>query len=163
MLGILSITLASVSVGLGRHSSQISPEEFSLLFKYTYASYYLYYVGITLPKYSAILFYTRIFKCTWRTSAVFRTNIIVAAGLVTSWLLFVVVSTIFQCNPVRKGWLPQIPGHCVVTGQWCLGITVASVVIDFYVMLLPIPVLWGLRTGHARKMMMTGLFFCAYW
>lgn len=161
MLGILSITFAWVPIGLGRHVSRLSHEDLAQSFKYRYAIGYLYHFGITLPKYSAILFYIRVFKL--RTSALFRISIRVAAGLVTAWLLFAVPSTIFQCTPVRKGWLPQTPGHCLNANQWFLGSTISSVVIDFLIMLLPIPVLWSLHTGRARKMVLTGFFFCAYW
>ena len=160
---MLSINLALVSVGLGRHVSQIPPDEFALSFKYRYAAGYLYHIGITLPKYSAILFYTRVFKCNWRTSYFFRANIMLAAGLVTAWLLLAVPSTIFQCIPVRKSWLPQVPGYCGYANQWLLGSTIASVVIDVHIMLLPVPVLWSLHTGRPRKLILVGLFFCAYW
>ena len=161
LLGILSITLAWVSSGLGRHVSQLSREDLVLGFKYRYAIGCLYHFGITLPKYSAIFFYIRVFK--WTSSTLFRTNIIVVTGFVTAWLLFAVPSTIFQCTPVRKGWLPLTPGHCLNENQWFLGSTISSVVIDVYIMLLPIPVLWNLHTGRRRKLVLTGFFFCAYW
>lgn len=163
MLGVLSLNLALVSVGLGRHVSQILPEEFALSFKYRYAAGYLYHIGITLPKYSAILFYVRVFKCNWRTSDFFRANIILALGLVTAWLLLAVPSTIFQCIPVRKSWLRQVPGDCGYASQWLFWSTIASVVVDVYIMLLPIPVLWSLHTGRPRKLNLIGFFFCAYW
>ena len=163
MLGVLSINLALVSLGLGRHVSQIPPEAVALSFKYRYADGYLYHVGITLPKYSAILFYIRVFQCSWRTSNFFRANIMLAAGLVTTWLLLAVPSTIFQCIPVRKSWLPQVPGHCRYADQWLLWSTIASVAIDVHIMLLPVPVLWSLHTGRSRKMILIGFFFCAYW
>ena len=160
---MLSINLALVSVGLGRHVSQIVPEEFALSFKYRYAAGHLYHVGITLPKYSAILFYSRVFQCSWRTSAFFRANIMLAAGLVTAWLLFAIPSTIFQCTPMRKAWLPQTPGHCGYANHWLIGSTISSVLIDVHIMLLPVPVLWSLHTGRPRKLILIGFFFCAYW
>lgn len=160
LLGILSVTLAWISIGLGHHASQVSDENIVLGFKYRYAIGNLYHFGITLPKYSAICFYIRVF--TWRSSTLFRINTLVVAGLVTAWLLFAVPSTVFQCTPIRKGWLPLTPGRCLDANQWFLGSTISSVIIDVYIMLLPIPVLWNLHTGHARKMVLTGFFFCAY-
>ncbi|KAM0794501.1 hypothetical protein BDR22DRAFT_922698 [Usnea florida] len=160
LLGILSVTLAWVSIGLGHHASQVSHENIVRGFKYRYAIGNLYHFGITLPKYSAICFYIRVF--TWRSSSLFRINTLVVTGLVTAWLLFAVPSTIFQCTPIRKGWLPLTPGRCLDANQWFLGSTISSVVIDVYIMLLPIPVLWNLHTGHARKIVLTSFFFCAY-
>ena len=163
VLGVLSMNLAEVSVGLGRHVSHIPPEELALSFKYRYVAGYLYHVGITLPKYSAILFYIRVFKGSWRTSRLFRANIMLAASLVTAWLLLAVPSTIFQCIPVRKSWLPQTPGHCENANQWLIGFTIVSIIIDVHIMLLPVPVLWSLHTGRPRKLILIGFFFCAYW
>ena len=78
---MLSVTLAWVSVGFGRHVSELSQEDIVQSFKYRYAIGYLYQFGITLPKYSTILFYIRVFDCKWRTSAFFRANTMVAQGL----------------------------------------------------------------------------------
>ncbi|CAF9918824.1 hypothetical protein IMSHALPRED_004427 [Imshaugia aleurites] len=72
------------------------------------------------------------------------------------------MSTIFVCTPVRKGWLPEVPGRCLNTNRWFLGSTISSVIIDVYIMFLPLPVLWTLHTGRARKVVLTGFFFCAY-
>lgn len=54
-------------------------------------------------------------------------------------------------------------GRCLNTNRWFLGSTISSVIIDVYIMFLPLPVLWTLHTGRARKVVLTGFFFCAYW
>ena len=90
-------------------------------------------------------------------------NILAAAGLVTVWFLLALPFAIFQCAPVRKVWLPLIPGHCVNTSSWFLGIATVSVIIDIYIMLLPLPILWSLHVGRKRKLILIGFFICAYW
>ncbi len=160
VLAELSILLQWVSDGLGHHTSQLSPEETALGPKYLYAAIYFYDLGISLPKYSAILFYMRIFRL---NSTLYRINVWIALGLVTAWILFAIPSTVFQCTPIRKAWMPLTPGHCISTYQWFLGSAISSVIIDFYIMLLPLPILWTLHTGRSRKIVLTGFFFCAYW
>ena len=60
LLGILSITRAWVSLGLGNHASQVSRESIVLGVRYRDAIGNLYHFGITLPKYSTICFYIRV-------------------------------------------------------------------------------------------------------
>ena len=156
----LSIVLKWISNGLGRHISQLDPEKTALAPKYLFAAIYFYDLGISLPRYSAILFYMRIFRL---NSTLYRINVWFGLGLVTAWVLFAIPSTIFQCTPVQKAWLPLTPGHCLDNYRWFLGSAISSVIIDFYIMLLPLPVLWTLHTGRSRKIVLTGFFFCAYW
>lgn len=150
-----------VSAGLGRHKSQLAPEELLLWFEYNATNELLYQIAITMPKYSAIFFYIRVFEIRW-DAALFRMNILAIAGLLAVWLLFTTFFDIFQCTPVRKFWLLLTPGHCVKANYWDVGISAFSVIMDLYIMLLPLPILWSLHTGRKRKMMLTGFFFCAY-
>lgn len=160
VLATQSILLRWVTDGLGRHASQLTPEQMALTLKYVYVINYPYALGISLPKYSAILFYIRVLRL---NSTRWRINLYIGLSLVTAWVLFAILSTIFECTPVRKAWLPLTPGHCLNGYQWYLGSAISSVIIDFYIMLLPLPVLWTLHTGRSRKMVLTGFFFCAYW
>lgn len=161
VLATLSTILLLVPTGLGRHKSQFDPEKLSLALKYSYVHELLYQPAITMPKYSALLFYVRVFEVKW-DSRLFRMNILVCVGLVTVWFLFALLFDVFQCTPIRKVWVPLIPGHCINTTHWFLGIATVSVIVDFYIMLLPLPILWSLHAGRKRKMILTGFFFCAY-
>ena len=148
--------------GLGHHQSDGDPEKLSLALKYLYVHELLYQPAITMPKFSALLFYVRVFEVKW-DSRLFRTNILIALGFVTLWLLFALPFDAFQCTPIRKLWIPQILGHCIGTSHWFLGLATISVIIDVYIMLLPLPILWSLHAGRKRKLILTGFFFCAYW
>ena len=156
----ISIALLWVSDGLGHHTSQLAPKQLALGLKYFYAVNYPCALGISLPKYSAVFFYIRVLKM---RSTLYRIAVYIAFGLITAWLLFAILSAAFQCIPVRKVWLPLIPGHCSDEYSRLLGGAIASVIIDLYIMLLPIPILWTLHTGRFRKIVLTGVFFCAYW
>lgn len=160
MLATLPIVLRWVSDGLGHHAMQVAPEKLAQGPKYFYAWILTFEIAITLPKYSAILFYVRIFRL---NSTLFRMNVYTGLTLVTAWALFAILLAIFQCIPVQKAWLPLTPGHCVDSYQWVVGNATTNVIVDLHITLMPLPVLWKLHTGRARKMVLTGLFFCAYW
>ena len=160
VLVVLSLILSWVSDGLGRHISQLSLEKTALGIKYLFLATLFFDLGISLPKYSAILFYTRTFRL---NSTLYRINVGIVLGLVSAWILLAIPSTLFQCTPVRKVWVPSTPGHCINLYHWFIGSATASVLIDCYIMLLPLPVLWTLHVGRSRKIVLTGFFFCAYW
>ena len=161
-LTAISTILALIPAGLGQHQSQIDPQKYHLLLKYIYIHEVLYPLGITMPKYSALLFYVRVFGIK-STSGFFRKNVLVAIGVVTVYLLIALPFEAIQCTPVRKVWTPRIPGHCINIFRWSESITIFSVIIDFYIMILPIPILWSLHSGRKRKLILIGFFFCAYW
>ena len=160
MLAVIFIGLSWVSDGLGHHTNSLDPNQIALGFKYYFAVVSLSTLSISLPKYSAVFFYIRVLNM---KSTLNRIAVYVALGLVTAWLLFTILSTVFQCTPIRKAWLPLIPGHCNSLHYQLVGSSIASVIIDLYIMLLPIPILWTLHTGRSRKIVLTGFFFCAYW
>ncbi len=162
VLAALSTILLLVSAGFGHHRSQVDPKRLSLALPYGYAHELLYQPAITMPKYSALLFYVRVFEIQW-DSRLFRANILIGVGLATVWVLFALLFDVFRCNPIRKAWVPQIPGHCVDTSHWFLVFATVGVIIDVYIMLVPLPTLWGLHAGRKRKLILTGFFFCAYW
>lgn len=163
IVAFLSILMLMVSAGLGHHEDQIASKTLLLSFKYQYVQELLYQPAITMPKYSALLFFVRVFGV-GEDSRFFRFNIRAAIGVVTIWLLWALLFDIFQCSPVRKAWLPTTPGHCIKnTPNWFVWFAGVSVIIDMYIMLLPLPIIWSMYMGRKRKMMLTGFFFCAYW
>ncbi|KAF1956447.1 hypothetical protein CC80DRAFT_563327 [Byssothecium circinans] len=51
-----------VSIGLGKHAHDVPPDDLVTSLKVLYGTYFLYDVGISLPKLSSLCFYARIFK-----------------------------------------------------------------------------------------------------
>ena len=162
VLATLSLIFLSLSTGFGHPESQVGTEKLALAIKYDYIQAFTYHLGITMPKYSALFFYVRLFGFTGN-SGLFKANILIAAVLVTGWLLCAFPLSAFQCTRVWNVWLPLIPGHCYKSYTWFLGVALFSVIIDFYIMLVPLPILWSLHAGRRRKTRLIGFFFCAYW
>ena len=118
------------------------------------------YLSIHLPKYSVLCFFARIFGV---KSTRFRISLWVTGALVTSSLLFAAISTIFQCTPIKMSWLPTTTGHCINEYSYFLAFSTITPIIDFIIMILPLPMLWELHTKMARKFILTGIFCCGYW
>ena len=159
-LAYLGLVVLWTTKGLGQHASVIPAKALALGPIYLYAGTFLYDIAINLPKFSAVFFYTRIFQV---QSKAFKWTLWVLHALLVVWLLLAIPSTVLQCTPVRKAWVPSTPGHCVDNYRWLLGSAVSSVLNDVFILLTPLPWLWRLQMDTFRKVSLTVMFICAYW
>lgn len=67
-------------------------------------------------------------------------------------------ATLFECSPIEKGWNQLTPGQCLPAKvlPYCSG--AINVVTDFYLLILPIPCIWGLNLRLGRKLRALALF-----
>ena len=149
------------TIGLGKHIDQVSLENITKGLRLLYADYPLYDTAITLPRFSALCFYARVFNA--RGNKILRIALWVTAALNVGWLIFAIVSSIFQCTPIDKTWKPDIDGHCINTYEWWMGSAISSVIIDLIILLIPMPILWRLQVRPLRKFLLLGVFICGYW
>ena len=64
---------------------------------------------------------------------------------------------------MNKYWDGEaVEGYCRSADALYIGSAVPSVVIDFFVLLLPLPIIARLNMKNSRKAMITGLFVCGY-
>lgn len=134
----------------------VPPQNLAPMFKRSLASALLVNTGLPLAKGSCLLFYTRIFnrpRVSVRLSWALRT----AHALNISTCVACTVTAAVKLNP-----------HSVTTGQgdifavW-LSAAVSSVVMDLILMLLPMPMIWGLKVKMSRKIAIICIFFFGYW
>lgn len=87
---------------------------------------------------------------------------IIAGGIIfvaclNTALFFAVV---FECTPIARSWDATIPGHCMdgTPGvlPWFSGATSSAT--DIFVLILPLPLLWGLNMSLAMKMRLLAVF-----
>lgn len=129
-----------------------------------YAGYLVHITAISLVRFSAILFYSRIFNI--RNSS-YRFFIWAGFGLNAVWMLAFVIWSLVACIPVTAFWnrliLPPSSFKCSPTMayQWASAIT--SVVIDLVVLLLPVPRLWKLQISLQNKIRIIAVFMLGYW
>ena len=155
-----AVALKIVALGYGYHTTQIAPENLEEILQKVFASYLLCSIPIALPKYSVLFFYVRLFST--RTQS-FRFGLYTCGILQTIIFLFVCAMEIFGCEPIRKSWLPMVPGHCVSHYREWLSVAVISVFIDILILILPLPKIWKLHAGKSRKLVLIGTLFCGYW
>ncbi|KAB8264370.1 hypothetical protein BDV32DRAFT_145618 [Aspergillus pseudonomiae] len=161
-LVVLSLVLVWRNIGLGYHMSvvaSINPEYLITGSKYLFIAIFFFDASVCLPKISAVFFYARVFRSNNRA---FRINLWIIGALVSGWLISAEISTIFQCNPIAKAWDTTLPGTCIKQYDWYLSTAILSTVIDFYILILPIPMIWSLKMSLRRRIYLLICFFMTY-
>lgn len=156
------MALKLVDLGVGRHIAVVPPENIEPILKLLLATYLVYGFALTITKTSALLFLHRIFprqgSATW-----FKWTLWIAHIINTAWLVGYTLVEIFQCNPIAKFWNPGLPGECILQSRIYIGAAAPSVAIDLLILILPLPLLWGLNTSRARKIGIIIVFVLGYW
>ena len=114
---------------------------------------------MALSKASVLFFYARIFTT---QSRLFRYGLWVGHILNFLWWLTSIARCLLFCVPVDKYWNIQKPGFCRSADALYIGSAVPSVVIDAYVLLLPLPIIARLSMKLGRKTLVIVVFICAY-
>ena len=108
---------------------------------------------IYTTKVSILLLYLRLFRPA--RALVWSSRILIVL------LLFYFVSDlalVFLCNPIRKHWDIETPGHCGNLYLLFIVNGVFSIITDFWILLSPMPVIWHLQMPVKRKIAVTAVF-----
>lgn len=110
---------------------------------------------ITCAKISILLLYRRIFDCL----RIRRATVVIGA-LSIGWLFTVVFSEIFLCSPTSAAWDPALifTNRCGDYEALLLGVTISNIILDVIVLILPLPIIWGLQLSKRKRVMVSGLF-----
>ncbi|KAL9023510.1 MAG: hypothetical protein Q9180_008206, partial [Flavoplaca navasiana] len=142
--------------GAGKHiSPDWPPERIRNFLIYTYANELVYASIVTCIKTSVLCLYLRIFGVNKKFAIVVKCFIVAAVV----WGIAVLLTTIFQCNPVRGAWDISVPrNQCFNLRTWLIATNVPNIVIDFGIICLPLPLVWKLKLSIERKIGLTGVF-----
>jgi len=157
-IGFSASVCTGVHYGLGLHRSDIPAAHFPSLRKAQYAFAVLYNPSLMVTKTSIIIFYLSVmskdadplFKYSnWLCLAV--VNI---AGLALTFL------NIFQCSPVRAGYAYPTPANASCTDIVTLYLSSApvNIITDIAILLLPMPILTGMRLPRKQKIILVVTF-----
>ncbi|KAL8812469.1 MAG: hypothetical protein Q9200_000998 [Gallowayella weberi] len=64
-------------------------------------------------------------------------------------------------TPIHSFWDLDVPGHCVNIDDFFIASGSVNVVLDFIIFVLPIPLLWRLRTSFNQKLILRAIFTVA--
>ncbi|KKA29028.1 hypothetical protein TD95_004044 [Thielaviopsis punctulata] len=149
-VGLAFTICFGVANGLGRHDDDIPDEDIRPLRKTEYNP------ALMATKTSILMFYLRLSK---NTNAVLR---------LASWVVLVIVNlagavltlmNIFQCRPIRAGWGPWEEGaKCIPLLTEFICAAPVNVITDLAILVLPLPVLTGMKLPLRQKIILVGTF-----
>ena len=149
----------AVSLGLGNHIVDLPQNTIEQILHVLWISYFMADLGISLPKASVLFFYARIFTTRNR---LFRYGLWFAHALNLLWWISAIVRCLLFCMPVDKYWDTKKPGWCRNGDGLFIGSAVPSVIIDFFILILPLLMISGLSLKISRKFLVIGVFICGY-
>ncbi|KAL4772929.1 hypothetical protein BDW60DRAFT_222136 [Aspergillus nidulans var. acristatus] len=158
-IAVCGIGIRLVEVGLGRHVAAVSPRDLTIFLKLLWTEYYVFDTGTAVAKASALLFYARIFT---RASSRFRYCLWAVHACNVCWLIGILLAVVFECLPIAKVWNPSLSGSCQDTRILWMGSGITSLIIDVFILVLPVPMVWRLKATPMRKILATLVLISGY-
>ena len=110
--------------------------------------------AVTFIRASVLALYIRIF----RTKS-FRMTCYIVHGFNAAFGAATVLGATLICHPISFNWDPSTPGgYCGDQKSLDLFIGIFNLLMDVTVVVLPMPVLWGLQMAVAKKLTLSGMF-----
>lgn len=80
------------------------------------------------------------------------------AALVVFWFIACVIVSIAGCQPVSYFWNKLQTGQCIDEVSFFRGNGITNMILDFFVLILPLPMVWRLDLGLRQKLIISGIF-----
>ncbi|TEA21783.1 Satratoxin biosynthesis SC1 cluster protein 4 [Colletotrichum sidae] len=158
------IILKQIQHGAGYHMWDILYDNYNIWFPiYTTCATIIYALSISFSKLSVLFLYLRLSPQLW-----FRRGVWFLITTVTCYSIVYVFMSIFSCKPIRASWDLSIPVKevvCLDKLTVYISLSVANIVMDILILLLPIPVVVPLQMAKRQKISLillfgTGAFVC---
>ncbi|MCJ1382737.1 hypothetical protein MMC17_005850 [Xylographa soralifera] len=116
-------------------------------------------IGFT--KISALFFFRRIF-CSRTPSGTFHWATVISIVAQSGWIVAFGVLNFFDCSPIRAMWTPSIKLQSCQRDYAILpGLAISDVIMDCWIVILPIPKIWSIKTSIRRRFAIMGVFLFA--
>ncbi|KAJ5218124.1 uncharacterized protein N7498_000223 [Penicillium cinerascens] len=139
--------------GNGAHVKTLDAETMMNYWKIFLANQFTYFVLCPAIKISIICFYRRVF-----TTPKFRTFTFGLNCLIGAWGLVIFLACAGQCRPLRAYWDTSVKGTCFDANEFFIVNQAFNVLMDFIILVLPIPMIWGLHRAWQDKLALNGVF-----
>lgn len=108
---------------------------------------------VSIIKLSILHFYLKVFR-----QRLFHIAVYITMGICAAFWIGVVFAGAFFCNPPQKQWNPDLDGTCGDRTKFTSIPSSTDLAIDCIVILLPMPVLWGLQMPIGKRIGLMAVF-----
>ncbi|KAI1460524.1 hypothetical protein F4805DRAFT_454946 [Annulohypoxylon moriforme] len=161
--GVTSI-VAAARGNLGNHlplnedGLPMSNETLIIFAQTIYATQLIHMFGGLFIKSSITCFYRRIFR-----GEIFNIVTITLLVIIVCWAISIFLATLLQCLPIDNVWLsvsgsPERAAHCVNVVPLFYAMAISNLILDVFVLVVPIPMVWKLQMARSRKIAVSGIF-----
>lgn len=158
-LAYCGIGIRLIQLGIGRHVEVVPPENITPLLMLVWVQNWILNTGTAAARASALFLYARIFS---HTNSRFKYALWTTHALNVACCIGNTIAAAFECLPVEKAWMPELPGTCLNRrALWLIDFTL-MLVVDGLILALPLPKLWRLQMKPIRKLLVFCLFVCGY-
>lgn len=152
-LGVVITSLLGIRYGAGRHVILVKdPAGFA---KLLISAEVIWGFAITAVKVSILSLYHRIFSFNNRT---FTIMVWTVGVFVVCYCTIQSFAAIFNCHPIQSNWNPYIKHHCGSVLVGSTTISALNVLIDFIILVMPMPILYSLHRPLGEKVSLMGIF-----
>ncbi|EAW15231.1 uncharacterized protein ACLA_058930 [Aspergillus clavatus NRRL 1] len=139
--------------GNGQHQADLDMQTMMNFSKIFLANQFTYFVLCPAIKISIICFYRRLFN-----TRRFHLVTLALSYLIAAWGAAIFLACALQCRPLRAYWDRRIDGHCFDGNEFFIVNQAFNVVMDFVILALPVPMIWGLQRAWQDKLALNGVF-----
>ncbi|KAF5013045.1 hypothetical protein FDECE_939 [Fusarium decemcellulare] len=122
------------------------------------AGWFMYSTVLWLIKSALCCFYLRLTAGLWA----FKTRIYAGFCIIAATYIVLIFTFLFSCQPLHRLWQinPDPDNHCqpAASKVYIFVLVTLNISTDCYLLLIPIPVLWGARIATIKKIGLVALF-----
>ncbi|KAI1139407.1 hypothetical protein F5Y05DRAFT_425016 [Hypoxylon sp. FL0543] len=149
------------SRGIGRHIWDVPAEWIVEATEFIAISSYVYVLVSATTKLTFLFLYRRVFS----PRRTYKYAIYGGIAFITCATIALFFASVFACQPVSRSWDATVDGHCFNPDGIDYLSGVVNAVVDLYILILPMPLLWRLKMDTKRKLKLfvvfsIGLFAC---
>jgi len=152
-IGTAVLCFLSIPEGGGKHLWTLTFQDFTRLWQMTYAFVLIYATCVSLTKASILLFYRRLFGTNWAWK--------LCMSLVVGYWVAIVIAWFAGCRPASYFWEqftnPEADGVCMNTSLFYFVNGICAMLIDVFILLVPIPTIYHLRMRRSQKVAVSGI------
>jgi hypothetical protein len=149
-----SLMLAMVHHGFGHHLMAIPTADRTIVLLLFWLAQICFKISVHLTKISLIMLYMGIFG----TVQWYRNLSLVLIGILSLYVVVAFITGLFQCNPIPKSWTMDLEGKCITNIYFFIFNAAFGLGTDIVVLLLPFPILLGLKLRVSQKLALLPVF-----
>ncbi|KAJ5176254.1 uncharacterized protein N7482_002131 [Penicillium canariense] len=142
----VDLLIATIAGGIGYHITVVPLPTLTIGLKAFFSSQFMWAISIAGFRLSILAFYVQAF-----TTKIFRYFAYGAMTIVCLFFIGSITTTLTLCRPIASNWDKSIHGKCGDEATAMLAAAAFNMALDIGIVVLPLPVIWGLHMSTQKK------------